>query len=322
MDDAQLEARLFARAVPPPVRQVRQVRPLPDWPVVHRELRRKGVTLALHWMEYKTAHPDGYQHSWFCAAYRRWQDYLDVVMRQEHRAGEKLFVDFAGQTIPIVDADTGEVWQAELFVPVLGASSHTYAEAPPSQEPPHWINAHVHAFSFLEGCTDAGKGGHLVALELLGHHDDAVRGRRHVRQPSCPPRLTAGWTGGPPGARRRGRAAAASRDRPAGRASCSATVEAGTRVAAAGRTLRRSPVARRRVSRILRMAERGVAPAILERVRSSEAPYRCRCPHAGAVTISRRKSENPWNGRTECRGTGVRMRVGSAAKVLQETIAG
>ncbi len=150
MDDAQLEARLFAPVAPPPARELR---PLPDWPTVHRELRRPGVTLALLWMEYKASHPDGYQHSWFCAAYRRWQGHLDVVMRQEHRAGEKLFVDFAGQTIPIVDADTGEVWGAQLFVAVLGASSYTYAEALPSQELPHWIAAHVHAFSFIEGCT-------------------------------------------------------------------------------------------------------------------------------------------------------------------------
>lgn len=149
MDDAQLEARLFARAEPPPSAS----RPLPDWPMVHRELRRKGMTLQLLHMEYKERQPDGYQYTQFCRHYRAWARHLDVVMRQEHRAGEKLFVDFAGQTISITDPATGEITQAQLFVAVLGASSYTYAEALPSQELPHWIAAHVHAFSFLGGCT-------------------------------------------------------------------------------------------------------------------------------------------------------------------------
>jgi transposase len=149
MDDAQLEARLFAKAEPPPSAS----RPLPDWPTVHRELRRKGMTLQLLHLEYKERQPDGYQYTQFCRHYRHWRGRLDLVMRQEHRAGEKLFVDFAGQTIPIVDATTGEVSQAQLFVAVLGASNYTYAEALPSQELPHWIAAHVHAFAFLGGCT-------------------------------------------------------------------------------------------------------------------------------------------------------------------------
>jgi transposase len=149
LDDAQLEARLFARAEPPPSAS----RPLPDWPTVHRELRRKGVTLQLLHMEYKERQPSGYQYTQFCRHYRTFARHLDVVMRQEHRAGEKLFVDFAGQTIPIVDPATGEIRQAQLFVAVLGASSYTYAEALPSQELPHWIAAHVHAFSFFGGSS-------------------------------------------------------------------------------------------------------------------------------------------------------------------------
>jgi transposase len=149
MDDGQLEVRLFARAEPPPTAS----RPLPDWAEVHRELRRKSVTLQLLWMEYKARHPDGYQYTQFCRHYRIWQGRLDLVMRQEHRAGEKLFVDFPGQTLPITDPDTGEIWQAQLFVAVLGASNYTYAEALPSQELPHWIAGHVHAFAFFGGCT-------------------------------------------------------------------------------------------------------------------------------------------------------------------------
>ena len=149
MDDATLEARLFAKAEAPPASS----RPLPDWVEVHRELRRKGVTLQLLWMEYRERHADGYGYTQFCRHYRSWQGRLDLVMRQEHRAGEKLFVDFAGLTLPIVDPDSGEVWQAQLFVAVLGASNYTYAEALPSQELPHWISGHVHAFAFFGGCT-------------------------------------------------------------------------------------------------------------------------------------------------------------------------
>ncbi len=112
MDDAQLEARLFARAETPPSAS----RPLPDWPTIHRELRRKGVTLQLLHLEYREREPSGYQYTQFCRHYRTWVRHLDVVMRQEHRAGEKLFVDFAGQTIPTTDPATGEIRQAQLFV--------------------------------------------------------------------------------------------------------------------------------------------------------------------------------------------------------------
>lgn len=151
VDDAWLEARLFAPPVPP---LPSALRPMPDWPAVHTELRRhKGVTLQLLWLEYRERHPEGFGYSWFCQTYRAWRGRLDLVMRGEHRAGEELFVDFAGQTLPIVDPETGEVWQAELFVAVLGASSYTYAEAVASQALPHWIGAHVHVFEALGGCT-------------------------------------------------------------------------------------------------------------------------------------------------------------------------
>jgi len=150
LDDGQLEARLF---VPPSARPATELRPTPDWVEVHHELHRKGVTLQLTWLEYRECHPDGFGYSWFCQTYRTWQGRLDLVMRQEHRAGEKLFVDFSGMTLPITDPETGEVWQAELFVAVLGASNYTYAEALPSQELPHWISAHVHAFTFFGGCS-------------------------------------------------------------------------------------------------------------------------------------------------------------------------
>jgi transposase len=150
LDDATLEQKLFA---PVPVAPIAG-RAVPDWSQVHRELRRKGVTLTLLWHEYKAAHPEGFQYSWFCDQYRAWTRKLDVVMRQEHRAGEKLFVDYAGQTAEVVDRRTGEIRHAQIFVAVLGASSYTYAEATWTQQLPDWIGAHVRAFQFLGGVSE------------------------------------------------------------------------------------------------------------------------------------------------------------------------
>jgi transposase len=146
MSDADLEATLFA---PPPARD--PSRPLPDWRYVDTELRKKGVTLELLWHEYRAEHPDdGYSYSQFTRHFRAYKGRLDLVMRQEHRAGERLFVDFPGDTLPIYDRRTGEVAiHAELFVAVLGASSYLYAEAVASQELSHWVDAHVHAFEAI-----------------------------------------------------------------------------------------------------------------------------------------------------------------------------
>lgn len=145
MDDAALEAVLFPPTLPSKVR-----RPLPDWSYVHTELKKKGVTLQLLWVEYREDHPDGLGYSQFCNRYLDWRRALDVVMRQSHVAGEKLFSDFAGATIPIYDRRTGEVaFEAQLFVCCLGASSYTYAEALRSQELVHWVEAHVHALEFF-----------------------------------------------------------------------------------------------------------------------------------------------------------------------------
>jgi len=145
LDDTALEALLFPKG---PASEPN--RPLPDWNQVHRELRRDGVTLMLLWLEYREDHPDGYSYSQFCYRYRAFQRHIDLVMRQEHRAGERLFVDFPGQHLPIYDRRSGEVVvEAELFVAVLGASNYLYAEAIGSQRLEHWVNAHVHAFEAL-----------------------------------------------------------------------------------------------------------------------------------------------------------------------------
>jgi len=145
MSDGELEAMLF----PPPVSPDSAPRPLPDWKTLHEELKRKGVTLFLLWEEYKAVHPEGYEYSRFCDLYREWAGKLPVWMRQEHKAGEKLFVDYAGMTMPVVNQRTGEVRQAQIFVATLGASNYTYADATWTQTLPDWIASHVRALEFL-----------------------------------------------------------------------------------------------------------------------------------------------------------------------------
>ena len=131
-----------------------RVIPYPDWSLIHTELCKKGVTLRLLWVEYREAHADGYGYSQFCALYREWAKDLKPSMRLSHKGGEKVFVDYAGQTVPVVDPHSGEVHQAQIFIGVLGASSYTYAEAQESQELPNWIGAHVRMFAFFGGTTE------------------------------------------------------------------------------------------------------------------------------------------------------------------------
>lgn len=123
----------------------------PDWAHIHREMRRPHVTLQLLWQEYKLDHPDGYQYSQFCERYGRFKQQVDAVLRQSYRAGEKLFVDYAGRSVEVIDPETGEVRAASIFVAVLGASNYTYAEATWKKDLASWITAHVHCFEFLGG---------------------------------------------------------------------------------------------------------------------------------------------------------------------------
>ena len=127
--DTELEARLFASAgAGPGTRRGHRRHAEPDWAAVHRELKRKHVTLSILWEEYIARHPGGYRYSRFCELYRGWEGRLSVTMRQTHAAGDKLFVDYAGDGVPVViDRLTGETAQAQIFVAVLGASSFTYA---------------------------------------------------------------------------------------------------------------------------------------------------------------------------------------------------
>ena len=126
-------------------------RALPDWKAIHQELRRKSVTLQLLWNEYHQIHPEGYAYSRFCELYREWEGTLDPVLRQVHVPGQKLFVDWAGQTVPIHNASDGTLSQGHLFVAVLGASNKTFAEAFPNEQLPCWIAGHVHAYAFYGG---------------------------------------------------------------------------------------------------------------------------------------------------------------------------
>jgi len=147
LQDAQLEALLF----PPPPKVAARDRPLPEWPEVHKQLKRKGVTLQLLWEEYRRVHQNGYAYSCYCERYAHWQKIAQPTMLQQHKAGDKLFVDYAGLTMPLTDPKTGEITQAQIFVAALGASNYTFAEATLSQSLPDWIGSHVRCFAFLGG---------------------------------------------------------------------------------------------------------------------------------------------------------------------------
>jgi transposase len=153
LDDAALEARLgFTRPLSAlPVRPRDEQRPLPDYAHVHAELKRKGVTLSLLWQEYRVEHSDGYGFTQYCEYYGRWSQKLSIVMRQNHRAGEKAFVDYSGEGPFLTDPETGEKVAVQLFVGCLGASSYTYAEASRTQQLPDWLDAHVNMYTFFQG---------------------------------------------------------------------------------------------------------------------------------------------------------------------------
>ena len=148
LNDTELETKLF------PTVPVNREIPLPEFAYMHSQLlRHKHLTLELLWQEYKQTFPEGYQYSWFCDLYRRWAHKLDVVLRQEYRAGEKMFVDHAGPTVPVIDPDTGVVQDASIFVAVLGASNYTFCEAVWKRDLPSWIGSHTRAVEFFRGVT-------------------------------------------------------------------------------------------------------------------------------------------------------------------------
>ncbi len=151
LTEQEIERRLFPKGPAPPESR----RPTPEWQRIRAELRRKGVTLRLLWEEYRADHPDGYSYSRYHELYRAWEAIAFPSMPQVHLPGDKLFVDYAGQTMPVIERTTGEIRQAQIFVATLGASSYTYAEATWTQTIPDWIASHVHALEFLGGVPRA-----------------------------------------------------------------------------------------------------------------------------------------------------------------------
>ena len=153
MSEEELTKQLFGSGLEAPP----QCQPLPDWLYIHNELGRKNVTLQLLWEEYRQIHPqEGYSYSRFCELYQGWAGTLEPVLRQVHLPGEKMFVDWAGQTVPIYNQD-GSVSAAQLFLAVLGFSNKTFAEAFANQQLASWIAAHCHAYAFFEGVAKIGR---------------------------------------------------------------------------------------------------------------------------------------------------------------------
>ena len=145
LTDDQLEGRVYA------ARSAIAIRPLPDCEYIHAERKKPGVTLELLHLEYLEKHPDGLRYTAFCERYREWLSRRGLTMRQEHRAGEKLFVDYSGKKPHVVDPGTGQVVAVELFVAVLGASNYTYAEATRTQRGADFIASHLRALQYFGG---------------------------------------------------------------------------------------------------------------------------------------------------------------------------
>ena len=150
IDDAELDLRLF-----PVLGNSARARPAIDWPHLQNELKRRGVTLLLLWQEYLAEQPTGYSYTRFCELHKGWKATVSATMRQTHLAGERPFVDWAGDTIGVFDPATGEEHRARIFVAALGASNYTYAEARWTETLPDWIGAHVNMFAAIDGVPQA-----------------------------------------------------------------------------------------------------------------------------------------------------------------------
>lgn len=150
-DEEKLTELLFPAQ---PGRPANEARPLPNFAEWHDQLKGKGMTISLLWENYKVNNPDGFNYSYICESYRLWLKKLDLVMKQNHRAGEKFFSDFAGSKLSYIDPHTGEVLRAHLFVGALGASSYTYAEAFRDETSESWCMGHANAFAYFHGCSE------------------------------------------------------------------------------------------------------------------------------------------------------------------------
>ncbi len=175
-DDQALQTLLF-----PPPPSVPLVHEDPDWGKIDKELRRKGVTRQLLWIEYRAQHSAGLSYPQFCKRLEKWQKKCDVVMSQEHPAGERAFVDFAGQTVWVTDRETGEVTAAHIIVAVLGASNYIFAEACTGEDLRSWIEAHVHFFRFIQGVPKFVVPDNLKSAVIKANRHDPVLNRTYSR---------------------------------------------------------------------------------------------------------------------------------------------
>ena len=178
LGNAALDGQLF-----PVAGDSERARPAIDGPKIAQELKRRGVTLALLWQEYLAEHPNGYSYTRFCELYGAWKQCVSPTMRQTHLAGEKLFVDWAGDTIGVINPATGEEHRARIFVAALGASNYTYAEARWTETLPDWIGAHVNALNAIGGVPKAAVPDNLKA-GITSCRRRASPRRRRVMSPA------------------------------------------------------------------------------------------------------------------------------------------
>lgn len=175
LPEDQSDSQLFELLYPRTQQLTPKAATLPDWDEIHLELRKKGVTLSLLWMEYLEKYPEGYGYSQFCQLYRNWAKKIKPTMRLDHKAGEKAFVDYTGPTVPVINATSGEIQEAEIFVMVLGASSYTYVEAHWHQDLPNWTGGHVRGYKFFGGVTEVVVPDNLrAAVSHPSHYDPEI----------------------------------------------------------------------------------------------------------------------------------------------------
>lgn len=167
IDEQELHDKIFPPAAKPDDKKI-----LPDFAALHQECRKKGVTLRLLWREYRDIHPDGLSYSRYCVHYRAYAKTMEPVMRQIHKAGEKVFVDYAGTTVEWIDPITGEIREAQIFVGCLGASQLIFCEATATQSLPDWLSSHIHMFEYFGGVAEIVVPDNLKSAVTKAHRYD------------------------------------------------------------------------------------------------------------------------------------------------------
>ena len=153
LSDLDLEKLFIEKPPPDPTKKLAELHSF--FPYAEKMLKKTGVTKTILWQEYITLHPDGYRSSMFCERFNRWSMRTNPVMHINHKAGDKVYVDYAGKTLEVVDKETGEVTDVQFFVAVLGASQYTYAEATPSQGKEDFVTSVENALHYYKGVPAA-----------------------------------------------------------------------------------------------------------------------------------------------------------------------